>query len=154
MAQTDASNGTIQTTRAQLRFASWMTDVLVYTVVLNLFVEYSEAIVIDSFTISLLTAVLLKLLLDVIKGIEHRVLRFFQQKEGTLYTVLGGLSVFGILFLSKFAILEIVDIVFGDHVDLGHFIDIIALIVTMIVARRLVDLAWDRLGPAPEPEEA
>ena len=154
MAQTDRSSQIVETTPAQMRFLSWMTDVLVYTVVLNLFVEYSEAIVIDSFTISLLTAVLLKLLLDVIKGLEHRVLHFFQQREGKLNTVLGAVSVFGILFLSKFAILEIVNIVFGDHVDLGHLIDIIALIVAMIVARKLVDRAYDRLGPAPDPADA
>ncbi len=43
-------------TRNQARFADFMTDVLVYIVVLNLFVEYVDAIVIDSFTISILTA--------------------------------------------------------------------------------------------------
>ena len=44
----DAPTG-ITMTRAQLRFASWTTDVLVYTVVLNLFVEYADAVVIDHY---------------------------------------------------------------------------------------------------------
>lgn len=151
MAEMDRSNEIVESTSAQLRFASWMTDVLVYTVVLNLFVEYSDAIVIDSFTISLFTAVLLKLLLDVIGGVEHRVMHFFQQREGTLWRVLGWISVFSILFVSKFLILEIVNIVFGDHVELGHLLDVIVLIVTMIVTRRLVALVYARLGPTPEP---
>ena len=50
-------------TRAQQRFASWTADVLVYIVVLNLFVDFVDTIVIDSFWISILTAVLLKLCL-------------------------------------------------------------------------------------------
>ena len=136
----------ITITRDQERFASWMTDVLIYTVVLNLFVEYADAIVIDSFTISVLTAVLLKALLDVIGGLEHRVSAYFKAREGTLYKVLGAVSVFGILFLSKFVILEVVDVVFGDHVDLGHFIDIILLIVAMIAARLIVRQIYVRLG--------
>ena len=128
-----------------------MTDVLIYIVVLNLFVEYSDAIVIDSFTISILTAVLLKAILDVLGGFEHRVAHYWQQKEGTVNKVLGYLSVFGILFLGKFAILEIVNIVFGDHVDLGHFIDVVLLIIAMIAARELMRLFYERLGePASE----
>ena len=141
----------ITITRNQERFASWMTDVLVYTVVLNLFVEYWDAIVIDSFTISLFTAVLLKLLLDILTGVEHRVAHYFQQREGTLYKVLGVASVFAILFLGKLVILEVVDIVFGDHVDLGHFIDVVALIIAMIAATQLMRWFYRLLGePVPE----
>ena len=74
---------TVTITRAQRRFASFMTDVLIYTVVLNLFVEFVDDIVIDSFGISILTAVLLKVLLDLIAGIEHRVLSYFKQRSGS-----------------------------------------------------------------------
>ncbi len=63
---------TVTITPAQQRFAGWARDVLVYTVVLNLFVEWWDAIVIDSFTISLLTAIVLKVLLDILTTVEHR----------------------------------------------------------------------------------
>jgi hypothetical protein len=136
-------------TRAQQRFASWTSDVLVYIVVLNLFVEFVDAIVIDSFWISILTAVLLKLLLDAVIGVEHRVAAFFKASEGPVNTVLGWMSQFSILFLSKLLILEVVNFVFGDHVELGHFIEIVALIVAMIVARRVLQSVYERLGEAP-----
>ena len=137
----------------QARFADFMTDVLVYIVVLNLFVEYNDAIIIDSFTISILTAVLLKLLLDALTGVEHRVHHFFQQREGTIYRVLDGLSIFSILFLGKLLILEVVNFVFGDHVELGHFIDVVLLIIAMIAARLLVQKIYERLGNGEAPEE-
>ena len=69
------TEGTMQVTitENQQRYMSWTSDVLVYIVVLNLFVEFVDAIVIDSFWISILTAVLLKALLDVVIRLEHRV---------------------------------------------------------------------------------
>ena len=136
-------------TRGQQRFLSWMTDVLVYIVVLNLFVEFVDTIVIDSFWISILTAVLLKLLLDAVIGLEHRVAVFFKAREGTVNKVLGGVSQFAILFLSKFLILEVVNFVFGDHVELGHLVEIVSIIVAMIVSRLALRAVYDRLGEAP-----
>lgn len=133
-------------TRAQRVFLDFAADVLVYVLVLNLFVEYVDEIIIDSFTISVFTAVLLKLMLDAIRGVEHRVAHFFKQREGTMNRVLGYVSVFGILFGSKFLILEAVDLVFGEHVELGHLVEIVVLIVAMIVARRLVTWTYLRLG--------
>ena len=136
-------------TRGQARFLSWTMDVLVYIVVLNLFVEFVDTMVIDSFWISILTAVLLKLLLDALLGFEHRVAAFFKAREGTVNKVLGWASQFAILFLSKFLILEVVDVVFGDHVELGHFVEIVSLIVAMIASRLALRAVYDRLGEAP-----
>ena len=136
--------------RNQARFADWMADVLVYIVVLNLFVEYVDAIVIDSFTISIFTAILLKLMLDLLTGVEHRVHHYFQQREGAVFTALGWLSVFAILFLGKLLILEVVDIVFGDHVELGHFLDVVLLIIAMIATRLVVQKIFEGLGDADE----
>ncbi len=146
-----AESKTVRVTAAQERFSSWASDVLVYTVVLNLFVEYSDAIVIDSFTISLFTAAVLKVLLDLLTAAEHHVSGYF----GKFHKALGFLSMWAVLFLSKFVILEVIDIIFGDHVDLGKFLDVVLLIIAMMVARALVQWAYDSLGvdePAAAPD--
>ncbi|MGI9578289.1 MAG: hypothetical protein ACR2OH_08835 [Microthrixaceae bacterium] len=131
----------------QRRFASWVTDVLVYIVVLNLFVEFSDAVVIDSFWISILTAVLLKAMLDAIIGFEHRVATFFDRHEGSAWRIGKIAAAWGILFLSKFVILEAVDIVFGDEVELGKLLDVILLVVALMVARALFERAYSALAP-------
>ena len=136
----------ITITRAQARFVSWVSEVLLDIVVLNLFVEYVHTIVIDSFAISVLTALLMKLAIDAVKGLEHRVASYFRAKQGLVWRALGLISVFSILFLSKFVILELVNIVFGDHVELGHFIEIVAIILTMLVGNALLQLVFRRLG--------
>jgi hypothetical protein len=136
----------ITITRAQAQFISWVSDVLLDIVILNLFVEYVHTIVIDSFAISVLTALLMKLAIDAVKGLERRVAGYFRTKQGLVWRALGLIAVFSILFLSKFAILELVNIVFGDHVELGHFIEILSIILTMLVASALLQLIFRRLG--------
>jgi len=71
-----------------------VVDVLVYVVVLNLAIEYVPEVISEGFTLSLLTAVLLKLVL--------------------------------------------VDLVFGDSVQLGGFVSVTLLIVALLVSRTLV----------------
>jgi len=74
---------TVVNTPAQRAYSGWMTDVLIYTVVLNLFVEHVDAIVIDSFTISIFTAILLKGLLGLVLRLEDRVHAFFSRQSAT-----------------------------------------------------------------------
>lgn len=133
-------------TKRQHQYASWTSDVLVYIVVLNLFVEFVDAIVIDSFWISILTAILLKGLLDIIIRLEHRVGDFFDKKEGSFFKFIGIAIKFLILFTSKFIILEVVDIVFGDHVELGHFIDVLLLILAMMATKAIMRKIYLSLG--------
>ena len=133
-------------TPAQARFISWISEVLVDIVVLNLFVEYAHSVVIDSFAISILTALLLKLMVDAVKGLEQGVSAYFATKPGTIWKVLRYAAVWLILFLSKFVILEAVNFVFGDHVELGSFIEIVSIIVAMLAANAVLYSAFQRLG--------
>jgi hypothetical protein len=137
---------TVTVTRAQHRYLKAMGDVLIYIVVLNLFVEFVDAVVIDSFYISILTAILLTALLDVLVIVEHGVHGYFEKKEAPVFRVVSIVATFAILFTSKLLILEIVNFVFGDHVELGHFIDVLLLILTMMGTRRLAQVVYDRLG--------
>ena len=150
---TSSDTRTVTITKAQEAYVSWYVDVLIYTVVLNLFVEYSEAVKIDSFTISILTALLLKLILVFLERIEGRVHHYFQQKSGTLWKVVGFLVTITILILGKLFILEAVNFVFGDRVELGHFVEVLVLILTMIVTRAIAVWFYKRLGTDDEAEQ-
>jgi heme-degrading monooxygenase HmoA len=138
--------GVVTITSKQQRFWSWSSDVLVYIVVLNLFVEFVDAIVIESFWISILTAVLLQALLSVVVGLEHHVGEFFGRMGGTWSRFAETVAKFLILFTSKLLILEIVNIVFGDQVELGHFFDVLALILAMMAARAIMQRIYMGLG--------
>ena len=121
-------------------------DILTYVAVLNLAAEYSEVVVIDSFTISLLTAVLLKVLLTIIVTAKSAVWGWARARESRFSTLVGALSVWAILFLSKFLILEAEDLIFGDHVELGGFVSVMALSAALMVAREAIQRTYLLLG--------
>ena len=76
---------------------------------------------------------------------------WFKRREGSGWRALGLVTMFSILFVSKFVILEVIDIVFGDRVTLGKFIEVAALVVTMILARQGVAWTYRRLGEQDSP---
>jgi hypothetical protein len=146
MTSEDISTKEVTITRRQEIFLSWSQDVLIYILVLNLFVEFNANIVIDSFTISIFTAIVLKILLEIILRFEHIVGDFFKARPGKLSNFLRIISTWAILFLSKFLILEIIDLIFGEHVELGKLLDVIVLVISLMVARVVFQRIYISLG--------
>ena len=130
----------------QGRFIEYVLFVLVDLTVLNLFVEHWDRIVIDSFTISMLTAGLLQVLLKVTLAIEHRIRVYFQARPGTKALILRVLLTWGVLFSSKFIILGAVDVVFGEHVEFGGLIPFIVLVSSMLATEEILSRIYHALG--------
>mgnify|MGYP001278448387 CR=1 FL=1 len=61
-----------------------IVDVFVYVVVLNLAIEYVPTVISETFTLSLLTAVLLKAVLEVVVRIKNRAKGRFKAAETPL----------------------------------------------------------------------
>ncbi|MDX1405083.1 MAG: hypothetical protein R3192_11120 [Woeseiaceae bacterium] len=139
---------------AQSLFVRYLLAVLIDLVVLNLFNEYSENVEIETFTISLLAAVLLQILLKLTLVLEHRVAAWFKAKPGTAWTVARFLSAWLILFGSKFVILEAINIAFGDGVRffgvLHGVLTLIVVLIVMILAEELVARVYRRLASWPD----
>ena len=133
-------------TARQQRFLRAVLFVLVDVTVLALFVEYWDRIVIDSYTIALFTAILLQAMLKATLAVEHRIARVFRGRSGTGWLTLRLLATWVLLFGSKFVILEVVDIVFGDHVELGGLLPFIALVIAMLAAEALIERIYDALA--------
>ena len=138
----------ITVTRRQQIFGGAVLNILVNVVVLNLFVEFADEVVIDSFWISVLTAVLLTAMIGVLSRFEHRIHHFFFERHS--WKVAGVIVIWLVLFGGKFVILEVVDIVFGDHVSLGHLLEVILIVVAMMVAAQIMQAIYDRLGAPDE----
>jgi hypothetical protein len=137
-------------TDKQRLFARYFTGVLIDLVVLNLFDEYSDSVTVSSFTVSLLAAVLLQVLLKLTMAVEHRVAAFFKARSGALMVFLRFFFAWLVLFGSKFVILEALSAVFGDSVRFtGVFHGLVALIVvvvTMLIAEEAVVRLYRRIG--------
>ena len=115
--------------------AATVIDVFVYVVVLNLFVEYFPQVLSETFTLSLLTAILLKGVLEVVVAGKNRVKARFRAASTPGGKVLAGILLWMVLFGSKFLVLEAVDLVFGARVSLGGFVTVTLLILALMLSR-------------------
>ncbi|MBN9109318.1 MAG: hypothetical protein J0I34_11075 [Pseudonocardia sp.] len=130
------------------RAAAAVVDVFVYVVVLNLFVEYLPSVLSETFTLSLLTAVLLKGVLELVVLAKNKVKTRFREAASPLGKVGAALLLWLVMFGSKFLVLETVDLAFGSRVSLGGFFSVSALIVVLMVARGLVRRLLDSYDSA------
>ena len=128
--------------RGQQIFFRYAFFVLVDLTVLNLVDQYWELVFIESFSISLLTALLLQILLQVTMAIEHRIADYFREKPGLSAKILRGLATWAALFGSKLVILEAINISFGNSVLFGGpmngLISFVIVVVAIIVAEQLL----------------
>ena len=134
----------------QQLFLRYFTAILIDLTVLNLFDEYWDWVTVDSFTISVLVAILLQILLNLTLALEHRVAAHFQARPGTSAKIMRALSAWLILFGSKFVILFAIDIIFGSRILFGGpyhgVVTFIVLVITMLIAEELILRFYRRLS--------
>ncbi len=124
-----------------------VVDVFVYLVVLGLFTQFLPNVITESFVVSLLTAVLFKLALEVIAVLKTRILDRVRASRTPARKTLNAALLLLLGAGSKFLILWITDLVFGDAVQLGGFFSVTLLIIVLMVARLGVRLLVDRARP-------
>lgn len=107
----------------------------VYVVVLNLAVEYLPAVISEGFTLSLLTAVLLKLALEVVIVLKKRALKRFHGALSVRAKIIAVLLLWLVAAGSKIAVLELVALVFADAVSLGGLASVTLLVVSLLLSR-------------------
>ncbi len=126
----------------QRLFVGYTLAVLVDLVVLNFFDEYWDFVNIESFTISLIAALLLQLLLKLSIGLEHKISEHFKSKPGTAPKVYRAITTYIILVGSKFVMLEAINLLFGDKVSFtgpwGGVVAFFAVVFTILIAEVIV----------------
>jgi hypothetical protein len=113
-------------------------DLFVYVVVLNLAVEYTPSVISESFTLSLLTAALLKITLELVILLKGEILTRLRAADTRRGKVAAAVSLWVVAAGSKLVVLELVDLVFGDAVSLGGFIPVTLLVAALLTSRAAV----------------
>ena len=131
-------------------FMRYLTATLVDLAVLGLFVEYWEHVSADSFTIMLLAAVLLQVLLKLTIVLEHRLAAFFNARPGGFNKFMRFFTAWLVLFGSKFVILEALALAFGDRLRFGGpfhgIVALIVVVVTMLAVEAVLVKLYRRMG--------
>jgi hypothetical protein len=137
-------------TKRQQLFLRYTFMVLVDLTVLNFFNEYWDLVYIETFSISLLTAVLLQILLKASIALEHYAAGFFKGMSGLRAKISRVFTTWLILFVSKLVILQAISYAFGDSVTFsGPVHGLVAftiVIVAIIAAEQLLFFIYKSLG--------
>ena len=114
-------------------------------VVLNLAVEYVPSVISEGFTLSLLTALLLKVALEAVILLKSRIVAGLRAANTRRAKTAIGAALWVVAAGSKFVVLKLVDLIFGDAVSLGGFIAVTLLIVALLISRAAVRRLLDPL---------
>ncbi|NOJ60711.1 hypothetical protein [Arthrobacter sp. 260] len=132
-----------------------LVDVFVYLVVLGLFIQLLPAVISETFILALLTAILLKLVLELVLRVKKLIIRRVREAQTGTARAINAIALLLVLPGSKFLVLELVALVFGDAVYLGGFFQVTALIIVLMLARggvrRLFPPAVDAAEAAGDP---
>ena len=134
----------------QLMYVRYLVAVLVDLTVLNLFDEFWDLVSINPFSVSVLAAVLLQVLLKATVALEHKVAAWFNAKSGGFARIMRYFTAWLILFGSKFVMLGAIEFAFGDNVlftgPLHGVVSFIVVVVVMLVAEEFAVRIYRRLG--------
>ena len=115
--------------------SSDVVDVFVYIVVLNLAIEYIPSVISESFTLSIVTALLLKITLEVVRFLEAPIMKRLKGSSVKRQRAFWASALWVLLVGTKLIVLELIAVVFGDYVSLGGFISVTGLVICLILAR-------------------
>ena len=115
-----------------------VVDLFVYVVVLNLAIEYVPSVISESFTLSLLTAALLKVALELVIMVKNNILARLRAATTRRTKTVAAVSLWLVAVGSKLVVLELVNLVFGDSVSLGGFIPVTLLVLALLASRSAV----------------
>ena len=149
-ANSDALMPAMEYSDRQRLFLRYYTGVLIDLVVLCLFDEYSDKVSVDSFTIALLAAILLQILLKATIAVEHRVAAYFNSKPGKFMRFMRFFCAWLVVFGSKFVILEALSFAFGESVKfegaLHGLVWLIIVVVVMLLAEEVMVRIYRKLA--------
>ena len=135
---------------SQKLFVRYLVAVLIDLTVLNLFDEFWDLVTIEPFSVSVLAAILLQVLLKATLVLEHKVAAYFNAKSGGFAKFMRFFTAWLILFGSKFIMLGAIDFAFGDDVlfsgPLHGVVSFIVVVMVMLAAEEIAVRIYRRLG--------
>ena len=126
-------------------FRSMVLGVLLYAVILGFFNDYTNIFSASSYSTTFAVAVVMQLLTYATFVAKDRIVYRFKRAESTSRIGIA-LSVWLLMFLSKFVFLGVIDLIFSQEVEISGFVGLIAIITSLTIAQSLVELADKKLA--------
>jgi len=132
----------------QLLFQELFIGTLIYVTVLGLFQDYTSIVYAKSFSTILFAAVVLELFTYLAFQLKNKIINLLKNREGKIYLVLMFFCVWLVMFLSKFVFIWVLDLIFGEYININGFFGILFVVLSVTVIHRLAYLIFNILGEA------
>ena len=130
----------------QRLYRKMILGILLYSVVLGFFNDYTDILQTRSYSVTFSVAVVMQLLTYLTFALKDVVVQWFRRRGGPQHKLGIVFSVWLIMFLSKFVFLGAIAVIFQGYVQISGFIGLMLIIVCMTVAQRLLQLVDRRLA--------
>ncbi len=129
------------TSSKQEFFYNMLIGVLLYSVVLGFFNDYTDIIHTSSYSVTFMLAFVMQILTYITFIVKDRVVSKFSGNKGLLI-----FSVWLVIFLSKFVFLWAIELVFSKDVEISGFFGILVVIASFTIIQKLIDLLLKKLS--------
>ncbi len=132
--------------KKQQIFQEMVLGILLYTVVLGFFNDYSDILYISSYSVIFLVAVVMQVLTYFTFIVKGKVAGFFKNKDGFFNKSALVFGVWLVLFLSKFVFLWVIELLFPESVQISGFIGLLIIIALLTISQKIIEQAYNKLS--------
>lgn len=126
-------------------FQDILLGTLIYSVVLGFFNDYTDILNTTSYSTTFLASFVLQLMIYPTFKLKSFLVSWWNQRDTKHKKIGMVLSVWAVMFFSKFVFLEVIDIVFGSNVEMSGFIGLIAIIACATILQKLISIINQKL---------
>lgn len=126
-------------------YRNMILGVLLYSVVLGFFNDYTDILDTRSYSTTFAVAIVLQVLTFATLLLKDRIVAHFRKKDST-HKLLLGFSLWLLMFLSKFVFLDVIDIIFGSYVTISGFVGLLLIIISLTLVQYLVETVDKKLA--------
>lgn len=124
----------------QQLFQTMLVGVLLYSVVLGFFNDYTDILRTTSYSTTFAVAIVLQLLTYATFAVKDLVKNRVNNRAALVF------GVWLVLFLSKFVFLAVIDFIFGKEVEISGFIGLMLIVASLTIMQKATDLIDSKLA--------
>ena len=133
----------------QVLFRNMLVGILLYSVVLGFFNDYTDILHTGTYSTTFLMAIVMQILTYLTYMIKDRFVDWLNSSNKPKSKVLLYFGVWLIIFLSKFVFLWVIEFVFRGTVQISGFLGLLLMVVILTVTQKLVEIVYCKLGNKP-----
>lgn len=130
----------------QLLFKEIFVGTLIYAIVLGFFNDYTSVVSAISFSSIFYAAVVLEALTYLALSLKSKIIIWLRNRQGMAYKILMFFCVWLVMFISKFVFIWVIDIIFGNNINIYGFFGILLVVLCVTIIHKLADKVFMGLG--------